>query len=243
MPSFQRSRRSTLCRALILAAVAFAAWAGPASADRIHPDTNIVTVLPEAPTAGDPIEILFYVTPGCQIFFSAPQILPNGRILIEGETTDICTPPIIPPYFERFVLNPLPAGHYTVDVLLDNRPYRSGSFDVTAADPTLRLQDGRFSVTVHWKNPYGPGEGEGLPVTLSPEAGYFWFFDSDNAEVTVKILDGRPQNGHFWVFIASMTTLELEVTVTECPEPGRPCRSKTYVQPPRQNRNFVDTRF
>lgn len=240
MPSFQRFRRSTLYAATLTAA-ALAVWTGPAFADRLH--AGGVTVSPEAPTAGDPIEILVYVDPVCQVEFSAPRILPDGRIRIEGETTDVCTPPIIPPYFERFVLDPLPAGHYTVEVVLDNQPHGSARFDVTAADPALRLHGGRFSVTLRWRNPYGPGEGEGIPATLSPEAGYFWFFDRDNPEVTVKILDGRPQNGHFWVFIASMTTLELEITVTECPEPGRPCRTKTYVQPPRQNRNFVDTTF
>jgi hypothetical protein len=80
-------------------------------------------------------------------------------------------------------------------------------------------------------------------VQSTPSSGYFWFFDPDNVEVTVKILDGRPVNGHFWIFLTGMTNLGLSVTVAQtapCPG-GVVCPSKTYVNPPGQRFNVIDT--
>ncbi len=37
------------------------------------------------------------------------------------------------------------------------------------------------------------------------ESGLFWFFDDDNWEMLVKVLDGCGTNGHFWVFLAAAT--------------------------------------
>ena len=69
-------------------------------------------------------------------------------------------------------------------------------------------------------------------------------------EATIKILDGRPVNGHWWVFIASMTDLEMKVTIYEnrngCFGPPvfpPACPSKTYLQTAGQNRNFIDVNF
>ena len=40
------------------------------------------------------------------------------------------------------------------------------------------------------------------------------FFERDNAEVLVKVLDGCAVNGHRWVFAAPVTTLAFNLTVT-----------------------------
>ncbi|RMH15220.1 MAG: hypothetical protein D6696_21295 [Acidobacteria bacterium] len=78
----------------------------------------------------------------------------------------------------------------------------------------LCLQDGRFRVEVEWRRPDGTaGPGEAMPLTA--DTGYFWFFRPGNAELLVKVLDGRRSNGHFWVFFAGLTNLDLTLTITD----------------------------
>lgn len=223
-------------RSIFLLAMLLAAGARPAGA--------AIDISPAAPATTDPIElILFGSCSGCVIHFEALQPAGEKRFLIRGTTNHIVDPPLVAPYLERFTLDPLPAsGNYRIDVEVDGKPYDSLSFFVAPADPFLRFHDARVSVRVGWKIPGGPGQGTGKPILLTPESGYFYFFDWRNIELTVKLLDGRAVNGHRWLFIASMTTLELEIEVTGCPPEGlpQPCVEKTYVQPPGQNHNFVD---
>ncbi len=49
----------------------------------------------------------------------------------------------------------------------------------------------------------------------STASGLLYFFDRDNVEVLVKVLDGCAINGHRWVFIAPVTTLAFELEVVE----------------------------
>ncbi len=55
-------------------------------------------------------------------------------------------------------------------------------------------------------------------------------------ELTVKVLDGRPVNGHFWVFVASMTDVGFTMTVKDTTTDA----SRTYVSPASTNQNFID---
>ena len=47
------------------------------------------------------------------------------------------------------------------------------------------------------------------------DSGLFWFFDPNNWEMMVKVLDGCALNGHYWVFAAATTTVEYTLTVTD----------------------------
>ncbi|MEM8929964.1 MAG: hypothetical protein AAGE94_02250 [Acidobacteriota bacterium] len=91
-------------------------------------------------------------------------------------------------------------------------PIDRALFDA-AAIPTLPLGD-RFEVQVYWQDFEGQ-DGFGVPVPLSSDTGAFWFFDPENLEVTVKVLDGRPINGHFWVFNGSLTNVRYDISVTD----------------------------
>lgn len=145
-------------------------------------------------------------------------------------------------------LDPLPAGIYQAVIQYRNVPLAvTHTFEVVAPDPVLVLHEKRsdvrsFGVTVDWKTPSGQ-TGQGIAVPLTNESGYFWFFDPGNAEVTIKILDGRPVNGRWWVFLASMTDVEHTVRVTLCPPDsvGAPCFQKEYRNPQGTNRNILDT--
>lgn len=49
----------------------------------------------------------------------------------------------------------------------------------------------------------------------SRESGLLYFFDQDNAEVLVKVLDACAINGHRWVFVAPVTTLAFNLYIDE----------------------------
>jgi hypothetical protein len=80
--------------------------------------------------------------------------------------------------------------------------------------PALHLNGSRFQATATWRVP-GSSEGAGVPIPLSDDTGAFWFFQSSNYELCVKVLDGRGVNGHFWVFFASLTDVEFNLTITD----------------------------
>ncbi len=83
-----------------------------------------------------------------------------------------------------------------------------------AGDTTLCLQGGRFEVAASWRDAAG-ASGAGRARRLTDETGWFWFFEEDNVELVVKVLDGRTLNGHFWLFHAGMSNVEYTLTVTD----------------------------
>ncbi|RPI29811.1 MAG: DUF11 domain-containing protein [Acidobacteria bacterium] len=83
----------------------------------------------------------------------------------------------------------------------------------SAETPDMVL-DSRFTVRVDWTTAAG-ATGTAFGIPLSRDSGYFWFFDKSNAELLVKILDGRSVNGKFWVFFASLTDVAYTVRITD----------------------------
>ncbi|HJX27196.1 MAG TPA: hypothetical protein VJ885_04740 [Thermoanaerobaculia bacterium] len=79
---------------------------------------------------------------------------------------------------------------------------------------TLCLRDGRFRVEVSWRDHQG-NTGTGHPVALGDDTGTFWFFTSSNAELFIKILDGRNINDRFWVFYGSLSDVEYTIRVED----------------------------
>ncbi|MFL6293236.1 MAG: ELWxxDGT repeat protein [Thermoanaerobaculia bacterium] len=78
----------------------------------------------------------------------------------------------------------------------------------------LCLNGGRFGVEASWKD-FAGKTGKGTAVPLTGDAGYFWFFDPANVEVLLKVLDGRPVTGRFWVFYGALSNVEYTLTVTD----------------------------
>lgn len=92
-----------------------------------------------------------------------------------------------------------------------------GGVDVTATCTTefsLCLLDDRFTVEVDWTD-FGGIMGSGHAVPLTGDSGYFWFFNSDNVELVVKVLDGRNVNGSFWVFYGALSNVAFTIEVTD----------------------------
>jgi len=79
---------------------------------------------------------------------------------------------------------------------------------------TLCLSGGRFRVEVAWQTQDGR-VGPGAAVPLTADTGTFWFFDPANVELVIKVLDGRPVDGHFWVFYGALSNVAYTITVTD----------------------------
>ena len=65
-------------------------------------------------------------------------------------------------------------------------------------------------------------------IPLTGETGVFYFFGPDNLELMIKVLDGRPHNGHFWVYYGALSDVEYRITVEDT-ETGQ---RKTYDNVP-----------
>lgn len=97
------------------------------------------------------------------------------------------------------------------------------------ADPhTLCLQDDRFSVRAAYQlTPDGPSV-LARAVRLTPNTGYFWFFDEDNVELIVKVLNGCGTSpSSYWFFAAGLTDVGVSIEVTDL----RTAESRTYTNP------------
>ncbi|HEY0781628.1 MAG TPA: ELWxxDGT repeat protein, partial [Thermoanaerobaculia bacterium] len=103
-------------------------------------------------------------------------------------------------------------------------------------DTALCLQGGRFRVEATYWDSTG-ASFSGHTMALSADTGAFWFFDAANLEVAVKVLDGRPIDGHFWVFYGALSDVEYALTVTDT-ETGL---SRVYQNPAGRLASVGDT--
>jgi hypothetical protein len=72
----------------------------------------------------------------------------------------------------------------------------------------------RFAVEVTWADFAGAsGSGQALPLTA--DTGTFWFFDSENLELMVKVLDATAINGNYWVFYGALSNVGYTLAITD----------------------------
>ena len=100
----------------------------------------------------------------------------------------------------------------------------SRMFRVDAASPagscvpgpeTVCLQDSRYEVEVEWQDGDGAPHAARVVHAGTNDSGLFSFFDRDNWEMLVKVLNGCSINGHHWVYAASATDLGYVIRVTD----------------------------
>ncbi len=89
-----------------------------------------------------------------------------------------------------------------------------GFLQSTATGDTVLLNRDRFAVTVDWRDHTGT-RGSGQLAVRSDDSAIFWFFNANNWELMVKVLNGCGANQHFWVFAAATTDVEYTLTVTD----------------------------
>lgn len=104
------------------------------------------------------------------------------------------------------------SGGSDVTAYFDRLDLRSGR--CTPGPTTLCLNEGRFEVKAFWRTADGSSD-EGRAVPFAADSGSFWFFSPTNLELDVKVLDGCGSNGHYWVFAAGLTDVEVTLQVRD----------------------------
>lgn len=115
-------------------------------------------------------------------------------------------------------------------------PERAGAADSVSSQSedgcvesatTLCLQEGRYEVKVDFT-----ANGETMPARVArprtEDSGLFYFFEPNNWEMLLKVLDGCGVNQHHWVFAASATDVGLNLVVRDTTNDA----SKTYTKAP-----------
>jgi hypothetical protein len=206
-----------------------------------------ILVEPQNPTANDRLQLTVVGQEplGCPLEFRAPFLSADDTVLLRASFGD-CVPgtPIYKPFRRAFEIAPLPAGPNSVEVRMDHLPGLTWRELIMVGEDTAHLDLGendRFEVLVRWSNPKDGTSGTGHARRLAQDSGAFWFFTPDNLEVTIKILDGRAVNGFWWVFIASMTDLQLEIETRQRGAAPGAYANKTYRHDAGRNRNTIDT--
>ena len=105
---------------------------------------------------------------------------------------------------------------------LEGKPQAVARAACTPTSTSVCLLGGRFRTEVKRNGAAQPA------VAFSDIAGTFWFFASANPEVAVKVIDGRPVNGRYWVFFGPLTDQAYQVVVTDTNTGA----VKTYNSPP-----------
>ncbi len=98
-----------------------------------------------------------------------------------------------------------------------------------------------FVVKVEWRDPdSGRWSTAKRQAQLGADSAVFWFFDKNNAEVLVKVLNAckDQDEGHWWVFAAPATDLRYRVTVWP-PDASRGTRWTATPGVPAANPAFV----
>ncbi len=106
----------------------------------------------------------------------------------------------------------------------------------TASYEQLCLNNQRYAVSVKWDTTDGRS-GDGLAVQVTPDTGYFYFFDSNNVELCVKVLDGRAYNGHTWFFYGALSNVHYVIKVRDTVTNAE----KTYENPQGNMASVADT--
>ncbi|HEX6201473.1 MAG TPA: hypothetical protein VF100_00640 [Thermoanaerobaculia bacterium] len=78
----------------------------------------------------------------------------------------------------------------------------------------LCLGGGRFRAEVEWHDFFG-NRGAGVAEARDDLWGTFWFFDPENLELALKLIDGRAVNGHWWVFFGALSNVAYTLRVTD----------------------------
>src|SRR5262249_11938062 len=90
-----------------------------------------------------------------------------------------------------------------------------GAIEVGIDDSSaLHWAGGRFRVAATFRTAGSPLE-LAHPLSLTSDGGAFWFFEPDNLELVVKVLDGCAVTGRHWVFATGLTDVEVTLLVDD----------------------------
>ncbi len=206
---------------LLLAAI----WSPPLSA--AAPPGLFAVFEPFSPTDNELARLIMSGSwrDSCTPFLSSVTVI-GTTVRVDAETPrGLGCLSAVSPFAFTAAVGPLEPGSYVFDVYLtdfaldaDATPVFWGSsrpLRVTDGPDEVLLRDDRFLIRVSWRDFEGAtGSGRELP-TPSADTGFFWFFDADNVELIVKVLDGCGINGRYWFFAAAATNVEYTIDVVD----------------------------
>lgn len=190
---------------------------------------NVLKLFPDPPVIGDNDLARVIVTGSMDCVvpeFSDVEVI-DDQVLVTARVPEVVVGPPCSdePLDWAFAaeFGPLTPGLYTVDGRLVNFAgevvealSQTAELQVIDRSDSVFLRDGRFEVAVEWSGHDGDS-GAGRPVAGRPsdDSALFSFFEPDNWEVMVKMVDGCNFNDHWWVFGAAATDVEYTITVTD----------------------------
>ena len=162
----------------------------------------------------------------------APAIYGDGYIV--GQLFGVCGSNLDNPcdLFDRSVDGSFATSYNVVKPFIN----ATTTAACTPSAGKLCLNNNRFELSVAWRTNDG-NTGNGTAVSMTNDTGYFWFFGSSNVELVIKVLDGRPVNGKFWVFYGALSNVGYTLTVKDT-QTGA---VKTYVNPINTLASVADT--
>ena len=108
------------------------------------------------------------------------------------------------------------------------RPSQLGRLALDPIDPGTAqvLRNGQWWIDLETAPFIGIG---GTGSLVEPDSGLFYFFDADNWEMLIQVLNacGNPDFNNYWVFAAGLTNVEVTLTVTDTQSDV----TKTYTNP------------
>jgi hypothetical protein len=196
---------------------------------------QIAGISPALPTSADAISILV-ARPNCDYTTQGSSVEGTSITLTLDYASNTCPaepvgfPPDRSAYYQ---LPPLAPGNYTVVVLTGGVKTDTRPIVVQAPSTSLSLLLEEFTVTVTWTNPFSGTVASANAVQVTDASGYFWFFSSDDVDLTVKMIGAYPT---FWFFASSGTNEQFAITVTDTV--GN--KTVTYSNPSGVNHNIID---
>lgn len=205
--------------------------------------SELMTDFPNGTCSGMPISTFIYSTRS--VGTSGPggsgSAATNANGQIVGQLTAICGDALDDPCG--------PATNYIVDGWFGTTyPFikqwlvpTTSNLPCTATSNTFCTQSKRFEVKLSAKDPRSGKTDAGHVMTSSDFFGYFAFpvltGNTTDPQVFVKVLDGRPINGKYWVFFAALSDVEFTLTVRDTQSGA----VKTYYQAPYTQTSKNDT--
>ncbi|MCP4654473.1 MAG: penicillin acylase family protein [bacterium] len=139
----------------------------------------------------------------------ADQILPGGQ-------SGVVVSPHYASQLGRWLTNNYhPVRLLAGDVMADAVVQQPFDPACRASATTLCLRSHRFKVDLTWNIPAFGDNPAGVVPGASNASGNFYFFDPENWEMLVKVLDGCPINGHYWFFLAAATDVGWRLTIED----------------------------
>lgn len=165
----------------------------------------------ELPFAVDPSRVELHVDGSGSLYLMAGEALLRSRDL--GATWQTLSPRL-PPTRGGLLENSILADASDPDHLY--LAGLTGLYEATfPGSDLLALNYGRFAARLRWRAHAEDPWKAGPASSLTDQIGVFRLFTPERAEVAVQVLDGRPINGRFWVFVASMTDVALELDIRD----------------------------